>query len=70
MLREALPVTCPVRLLQGVGDTSVPWQTAMRISEMVASTDVRTILVKDGDHRLSRPQDLERIVAAVEELTG
>jgi pimeloyl-ACP methyl ester carboxylesterase len=61
---------CPVRILQGVQDTDVPWQHAMELSSRLARDDVVMTLVKDGDHRLSRPEDIERLIAAVSELSG
>lgn len=57
-LRAPLPIACPVRLLHGQQDPDVPWQTSMRLAEQLAATDVQVTLLKDGDHRLSRPQDL------------
>lgn len=51
-------VRCPVRLLHGQRDPDVPWETALRIAERVESGNVEVTLVKDGDHRLSRPGDL------------
>jgi pimeloyl-ACP methyl ester carboxylesterase len=65
LLSAPIPVTCPVRLLQGQQDPDVPWQTALRIAEQLQSTDVEITLVKDGDHRLSRPQDLALLVRTV-----
>lgn len=67
LLRGPLPVTCPLRLLQGMQDEPVPWSHALRIAELVPHGDVRVTLVKDGDHRLSRPQDLELLWRTVEE---
>jgi pimeloyl-ACP methyl ester carboxylesterase len=61
---------CPVRILQGVQDPDVPWQHAMELSSRLARDDVVMTLVKDGDHRLSRPEDIERLIAAVKELSG
>jgi pimeloyl-ACP methyl ester carboxylesterase len=58
---------CPVRVLQGVHDSDVPWQHAVELVSRFASDDVVLTLVKDGDHRLSRPEDLERLMAAVAE---
>ena len=58
LLDEPIALDCPVRLLHGQRDADVPWELALRIAEQVASVDVRVTLVKDGDHRLSRPQDL------------
>lgn len=57
---------CPVHILQGMQDPDVPWRHAMRIVEQLPGDEVVTTLIKDGDHRLSRPQDIERLVAAVE----
>ena len=57
---------CPVHILQGMEDPDVPWQHAMALVERLAEDDVTVILIKDGDHRLSRPQDLEKLVEAVE----
>jgi len=58
LLPAAIPLDCPVRLLHGQCDPDVPWETSLRIAERLTGTDVQVILVKDGDHRLSRPQDL------------
>jgi pimeloyl-ACP methyl ester carboxylesterase len=52
------PIRCPVRLLHGQADPDVPWELALNIARQVETPDVRVILVKDGDHRLSRPADL------------
>jgi pimeloyl-ACP methyl ester carboxylesterase len=51
-------ISAPVRLLHGQRDPDVPWQVSMRLAEAVAGEDVQVVLVKNGDHRLSRPQDL------------
>ena len=53
---------------QGVQDADVPWQHAVELTSRFAQDDVVLTLVKDGDHRLSRPEDIERLVAAVAEL--
>jgi pimeloyl-ACP methyl ester carboxylesterase len=58
---------CPVRILQGVKDPDVPWQHAIELTSRFARDDVVLTLVKDGDHRLSRPEDIERLIAAVAE---
>ena len=59
---------CPVHILQGVRDPDVPWRLAEGLVTRLASDDVVLTLVKDGDHRLSRPEDIERLCSAVEEL--
>jgi hypothetical protein len=58
----------PVRILQGARDDSVPWTHAHELVGALAADDVVFTLIKDGDHRLSRPQDLDRLIAAVEEV--
>jgi pimeloyl-ACP methyl ester carboxylesterase len=61
---------CPVRILQGVKDPDVPWQHAVELVSRIARDDVVLTLVKDGDHRLSRPEDIERLLAALAEFEG
>ncbi len=58
----------PVRVLHGMRDDLVPWQHGVRLMETITSPDARMELIKDGDHRLSRDQDLDRLVAMVVEL--
>ena len=58
LLNAPIALDCPVRLLHGQDDPDVPWELALRIAASVTGRDVQVILVKDGDHRLSRPQDL------------
>lgn len=62
--------TCPVRLLHGQRDPDIPWQTSLELAAALATEDVRVTLVKDGDHRLSRPADLALMLALVEELAN
>ena len=70
LLRDAINLGCPVRLIQGQKDVDVPWKTALRIADCLASDDVEIILVKDGDHRLSREHDLTRLCAVVGKLVA
>ncbi len=58
LLQAPVPIACPVRLLQGMRDPDVPWETALRLSDRLTSENVRVVLVKDGNHRLSRPADI------------
>jgi len=67
LLGGMIETGCPVRILQGVQDPDVPWQHAVELSARFARDDVVLTLVKDGDHRLSRPEDIERLIAAVTE---
>jgi pimeloyl-ACP methyl ester carboxylesterase len=70
LLGKPIQVKCPVRILQGVLDPDVPWQHAMKLVSCLAQDDVTMTLVKDGDHRLSRPEDIERLIKTVEELAS
>jgi len=67
LLGGLIETGCPVRILQGVQDPDVPWQHAVALTARLASDDVVLTLVKDGDHRLSRPEDIERLLRAVAE---
>jgi pimeloyl-ACP methyl ester carboxylesterase len=58
LLDNPIMLDCKVRLLHGQADPDVPWEMALRIAERITAQDVEIILVKDGDHRLSRPRDL------------
>ena len=66
LLRGPIALRRPIHLLQGMKDEDVPWRTALTIAELVESERVTVELVKDGDHRLSRDEDLARLTAAVE----
>jgi len=66
LLRAPLQIDAPVRLLQGMKDDQVPWKTALKITEVLTTNDVRATFVKDGDHRLSRPDDLDLLWHAVQ----
>jgi pimeloyl-ACP methyl ester carboxylesterase len=70
LLRAPVALSCPVRLLHGMADPDVPYQTSLRLAERLAGTEVTIELIADGDHRLSRESDLERILSAVDELSS
>jgi pimeloyl-ACP methyl ester carboxylesterase len=67
LLGGMIETGCPVRILQGVQDPDVPWQHAVELSARFARDDVVLTMIKDGDHRLSRPEDIERLIGAVAE---
>jgi len=67
MLGGLIEPGCPVHILQGVQDPDVPWRHAVELVSRFARDDVVLTLIKDGDHRLSRPEDIERLLAAVKE---
>jgi pimeloyl-ACP methyl ester carboxylesterase len=70
ILPGPVEIPAPVRVLQGGRDEDVPWTHAMELFQALTGEDAVFTLIRDGDHRLSRPQDLARLIAAVEELTG
>lgn len=65
-----IALACPVRLLHGMRDKAVPWQTSLALAQRLDSRDVAVTLVKDGDHRLSRETDLARLARTLDALTG
>jgi pimeloyl-ACP methyl ester carboxylesterase len=67
LLGAMIETGCPVRILQGVADPDVPWQHAKALVARIACDDVVLTLIKDGDHRLSRAEDIERLLRAVAE---
>jgi len=70
LLKGPIAIGCPVRILQGVKDPDVPFAHAMKLVSYLAQDDVVLTLVKDGDHRLSRPEDLERLLRTIDELSA
>lgn len=56
---------CPIHILQGMADPDVPYRHALKLMEFLPADDVVMTLIRDGDHRLSRPQDIEKISAAI-----
>ena len=68
ILGGPVPVDCPVRILQGREDPDVPWTHALELAGAIRSEDVVFTLIKDGDHRLSRDQDIARLLAMVAEV--
>jgi pimeloyl-ACP methyl ester carboxylesterase len=67
LLGGMIETGCPVRILQGVEDPDVPWRHAKALVARLACDDVVLTLIKDGDHRLSRPEDIARLIGAVAE---
>ncbi|NRB10372.1 MAG: alpha/beta hydrolase [Rickettsiaceae bacterium] len=67
--KETIPISCPVHLIHGMEDIDVPYNTSLRIAEKLNSNQVVTKLIKDGSHRLSRPQDLVMITNSIAEIT-
>lgn len=64
-LTGMVAINCPVRLIHGQCDPDVPWETSLKLAAALRSSDVQTILVKDGDHRLSRDQDISLLIDTV-----
>ncbi len=70
LLRAPIAIGCKVRLLHGQHDPSVPWETSLRLASRLTSADVQVTLVKDGDHRLSRPSDIALLTRTLAALLG
>ncbi len=68
VLRSQIDLICPVRLIHGLEDPDVPWQTSLKLAGALRSKDVQLTLIKAGDHRLSTPRDLAIIELALESL--
>ncbi|MBI5164147.1 MAG: alpha/beta hydrolase [Magnetospirillum sp.] len=68
LLVDTINLYCPVRLIHGQRDADVPWETALKIADCLAATDVEVLLVKDGDHRLSRDADIARLTGTLADL--
>jgi len=68
LLGGSIAVGCPVRILQGAQDPDVPWRHAFTLAQRLPAEDVVLTMIQDGDHRLSRPQDIARMLAAVAEI--
>ncbi len=70
LLQNGIALDCPVRLIHGLEDQDVPWQTSLRLAEALSGRDVEVTLVKGAAHRLSEPTDLARLERSIEELTA
>ncbi len=65
-----IDIRCPVRILQGMDDPDVPWRHALKFAERLASDNTELILLKKGDHRLSKPHEIAKIIGAIEEISS
>ena len=71
LLNQAeIALHCPMRLLHGLQDSDVPWQTSVAIAERLSGNNVRVELIKEGEHRLARPEDLARLHSVLSELVA
>jgi hypothetical protein len=65
IMNADIPLSIPIRILHGGRDTDVPWSHSFELAGLLASEDIVWSLIKDGDHRLSRPQDIARMIGTV-----
>ena len=70
MLDRTIAIDCSIRLLHGQRDADVPWDVSLRLVGALRSDDVQVTLIKDGDHRLSREQDIALLFRTVASLSG
>ncbi len=64
--KEKINISCPVVLLQGMQDTSVPWKTALMLAEHILSNQVIVKLIKDANHRLNDDRSIAQILSALD----
>lgn len=69
LLHNTIPIDCPVRLIHGLKDEDVPFETSLRLADKLRSQNVTVTFVKDGNHRLSEPDDIERLCQTTEALS-
>jgi hypothetical protein len=65
ILPGPVAIEAPVTILQGGADPDVPWRHALDLALAIGLENTVFTLVGDGDHRLSRPRDLQRLTDAV-----
>ena len=68
LLHREITINAPVRLIHGQLDEDVPWECSLQIARQLQSKDVQVQLVKAGDHRLSEPEDLQRLLQTIHHL--
>ena len=69
LLGGEIPIDAPVRLIHGQRDADVPWDISMRLAAALRSDDIQVTLIKDGDHRLSREQDIALLLRTIDALS-
>ena len=70
LLAKGIAFDGPVRLIHGQADGDVPWEISLKLAAALRSADVQVLLIKDGDHRLSRPADIAVLLTALDALGG
>ncbi len=65
LLGNTIDISCPVRLIHGQQDTDVPWDISLTLAKQLRSSDVQVNLIKDGDHRLSRAEDIDLLIRTI-----
>ncbi len=70
LLEQEIALDCPVRILHGMADKAVPWTHSLKLAAQLRSQDVRLVFVKNGDHRLSKQQDLQLLLETLSDLLG
>ena len=68
VLRDKITIDCPVELLHGINDEVVPWETSLGILDKISSHNVNITLIKNGDHRLSSPSDIQQLKQTVKKM--
>jgi pimeloyl-ACP methyl ester carboxylesterase len=68
LLGRSFEIGCPAHILQGMQDPDVPWRHALSLVEHLPHDVVTLMLINDGDHRLSREEDIARLIRTVSEI--
>ncbi|MEQ1548729.1 MAG: alpha/beta hydrolase [Chakrabartia sp.] len=68
ILSAEMPIDCPVRLIHGQSDPDVPWHISIQLADRLRSSDVQVHIIKDGDHRLSREQDIAVLISTLDHM--
>jgi pimeloyl-ACP methyl ester carboxylesterase len=66
MLQEEIAINVPVRIMHGQQDDAVPWQLSLELAERLSSDNIDMHLIKNGDHRLSEPHDIAKLIGLIE----
>ncbi|MES9904263.1 MAG: alpha/beta hydrolase [Sedimenticola sp.] len=69
LLEKPIPIHCPVRMLHGMADRDVPWEISRETLQSITGEDVQLTLIKGGDHRLSKPEELNLVTATLNQLS-
>ena len=68
LLGDVIPLSCPIHIIHGREDPDVPWELSQELTAWLSDADVDVTFIRDGDHRLSRPEDIAVLLAAIDRM--